>query len=174
MENREIHAEVHVLDEEDFSSNSNPNDPRGALSPCDPGGSSSPSTPVVPKEERDIPNTPKIRQHVLNRDGHMCTGPGCENRGMLSAHHVLWRSHKGDTEPFNLSSVCTACHGPIHEGCHGLIHEGLLQVRGNSPEGLEWFDAQGKPLDERMSAPGMGKKLYSKEDRGENPRWVPE
>ena len=164
VENREIHAEVHVLDEEDFSSNSNPNDPRGALSPCDPGGSSSPSTPVVPKEERDIPNTPRIRRHVLNRDGHVCAGPGCGNKGYLSAHHVIWRTHGGDTEPVNEISVCTTCHG--------LIHEGLLQVTGISPEGLEWFDGKGRPLDQRMSTPGNGKKRYSKDHKGSDPRWV--
>ena len=170
VENREIHAEVHVLDEEDSPSNSNPSDPRGAFSPSDLGGSSSPSTPVVPKEERDIPNTPRIRRHVLNRDGHVCAGRGCGNRnnkdigGMLSAHHVIWRTHGGDTEPVNEISVCTTCHG--------LIHEGLLQVKGISPEGLEWFDGKGKPLDERLSTPGKGKKLYRKEEGSGDPEWV--
>ena len=47
-----------------------------------------------------------------------------------------------------------------------------MQVKGISPEGLEWFNGKGKPLDERMTTPGNGKKRYSKEHKGSDPEWV--
>ena len=159
VESREIHAEVHVLDEGDSPVNRNPPDPGGSSSPPGPGGAPS---PVVPKEERDIPNSPGIRRHVLNRDGHVCARPGCGNRGTLFAHHVTWRSLGGRTVPENEVCVCKTCHE--------LIHEGLLRVEGRSPDGLEWFDGKGKPIDERMNTPGDGKKLFRKEYKGCDPR----
>jgi len=123
---REKDAVILDLDEEERSTRDGP---RGASSPAD---------VLVPKEERDGPNTAMIRQQVLGRDGHRCAVPGCENKGNLYAHHVRWKSHGGKTEIINEVSLCGTCHG--------LVHDGLLRLEGDAPHGLIWSGKDGAPL----------------------------
>ena len=115
---------------------SNPRDPRGSRDPS----ISTPDTPTVPMEERDKPNTPRIRQHVLGRDGAACAVPGCNNSSGLYSHHVKWKSHGGRTEVENEVCVCGRCHS--------LLHDGLLQVKGDAPYGLKWTASDGADLSE--------------------------
>jgi len=92
----------------------------------------------VPKELRDKPNTPSLRQKVLSRDGARCRAPGCTNRADLICHHVVLRSEGGTTEIGNEIALCRSCHS--------LVHEGVLQVRGDASLGLKWLGADGKEL----------------------------
>ena len=171
---------LHVLDEEDSSSNSNPSDPRGSSSTSDPGGSfsppnprgsSSPSTPVVPKEERDIPNTPRIRRHVLNRDGRVCAGPGCGNRNnkdmggnaVRPPCHLAhpWRRHRTGKRDKH-----------VHKPAMDSFMRDCCRSRGYHRRGSSGSTEKESPLDERMSAPGEDKRRYSKEHKGSDPGWV--
>ncbi len=122
------------------------NDPHGAFL-------STPDTPPVPKEERDRPNTPTIRQRVLSRDGHCCAVPGCENKGNLMSHHIKWRVHGGPTLVKNEVCIC--------QSCHSLIHEGLLSVEGNAPHGLKWLDVDGKRLGRKEKDAAQDVTIYS-------------
>jgi hypothetical protein len=81
---------------------------------------------------------------VLSRDGKVCAAPGCANRGTLFAHHVVFRSHGGRTAIENEVCLC--------QSCHSLVHEGLLQVEGEAPHGLRWFDREGRAIDTRLTA----------------------
>ncbi len=70
---------------------------------------------------------------VRRRDGHCCQAPGCTGRGKLHVHHLVFRSHGGSDESWNLVLVCSACHR--------LIHLGLLRVSGRAPYDLVWTRA---------------------------------
>jgi hypothetical protein len=132
-----------------------------ALGKDDPCGSflSTVNTPPVVEVERDRPNTPRIRQQVMSRDGHCCAVPGCENKGALMSHHVKWRMHGGPTMVENEVCVC--------QSCHSLIHEGLLLVKGNAPHGLQWFDADGEPLGGREKTKELARFEYTtRQDTG--------
>jgi hypothetical protein len=114
-------------------------DPRGSVA----GSPASPAQPPVSLEDRDLPNTPRIRQQVLSRDGGVCAVPGCSNRGTLFAHHVVFRSHGGRTVIENEVCLC--------QSCHSLVHDGLLAVEGKAPHGLCWNDPQGKATKTRLT-----------------------
>jgi hypothetical protein len=58
---------------------------------------------------------PKTRRYVLNRDGG-CTIDGCNSDYRLEAHHILPRSHHGDHDPDNLTTLCWYHH---HDAVHG-------------------------------------------------------
>jgi len=76
---------------------------------------STPESPKVPAERRDRPNTIRIRQQVISRDGHRCVVPGCGRRGSLYSHHVAWTCHGGRTVLENESCLCRVCHSLVHE-----------------------------------------------------------
>jgi holliday junction DNA helicase RuvB len=86
-----------------------------------------------------------MREKVLVRDGFMCRA--CKTRIDLHAHHVIWRSKKGPTTPWNLVTLC--------DRCHGLVHEGLLLVSGKAPNGVSITDRHGKPLDSAGAITGL-------------------
>jgi len=67
-----------------------------------------------------------------------CRAPGCTNRADLICHHVILRSEGGATQIANEVALC--------ESCHSRVHEGLLQVNGDTSEGLEWLDSDGEIL----------------------------
>ena len=82
------------------------------------------------EETMDRRNSSTLARRVKLRDGGVCQNPGCGHRGKLHAHHIEYRSHGGPTIPENEISVCTRCHS--------LLHAGLLEVSGNTVEGLSW------------------------------------
>jgi len=92
----------------------------------------------VPKNQRDKPNTPAIRQQVLSRDGAQCRAPGCTNRVDLLCHHVVFRSEGGATKLDNEVALCRSCHS--------LVHERVLQVSGDASFGLAWLGADGRDV----------------------------
>ena len=46
---------------------------------------------------RDVKTPPRMRRHVLRRDGHRCRS--CRSRWSLMVHHMEFRSHGGRTLP---------------------------------------------------------------------------
>jgi hypothetical protein len=74
--------------------------------------------------------TNKERHHrVLVRDGFRCTIPGCSSRRNLHVHHLVFRSHGGSDEDWNLTTLCLGHH------VKG-VHEGHITVEGTAPDGL--------------------------------------
>ncbi|MDQ7821552.1 MAG: HNH endonuclease signature motif containing protein [Candidatus Eremiobacteraeota bacterium] len=68
------------------------------------------------------------RHHkILKRDRFRCQTPGCRCRRNLHVHHIIRRSQGGTDDPWNLITLCEACH--LHL-LHGLR---TLTVRGRAP-----------------------------------------
>ncbi len=63
---------------------------------------------------------PSVRAAVLARDRHRCTTPGCRSTHFLEVHHVVARSRGGSNRAENLVTLCSRCHGFVHEGGGGL------------------------------------------------------
>jgi Holliday junction DNA helicase RuvB len=85
---------------------------------------------------RDVKTPASMRARVLRRDGHRCRS--CRSRRSLMVHHVEFRSHGGRTHVQNLLTLCSRCHG--------LVHEGLLVIEGKSAEAARFVDAARRPL----------------------------
>jgi hypothetical protein len=71
---------------------------------------------VVSDGARAIP--PAIRRFVVWRDGG-CTADGCRSRYRLQPHHLHERSHGGNHDPDNLTTLCWFHH---HVVVHGMGH----------------------------------------------------
>jgi hypothetical protein len=73
---------------------------------------------------------------LVVRDEH-CRFPGCDRPpGWCEAHHVVWVTHGGATEPANLVLVCSRHHHVLHQpGWHAkLLPDGVLEV--TDPNGM--------------------------------------
>lgn len=77
-----------------------------------------------------------LREEVLERDGHVCSFPGCQHRRFLYIHHVLHWARGGPTELHNLT---TACH--FH---HKLLHEYRWSVTLDERQRATWFRPSGR------------------------------
>jgi hypothetical protein len=66
---------------------------------------------------------------VFERDRWWCTAPACSARRNLHRHHIVYRSHRGPDEPWNLTTLCAWHH---HRGVHGTG----LRIRGLAPDDL--------------------------------------
>ena len=66
---------------------------------------------------------------VFERDGWRCTAPACSARRNLHRHHIVYRSHRGPDEPWNLTTLCAWHH---QRGVHGAG----LKIRGRAPDDL--------------------------------------
>lgn len=64
----------------------------------------------------------KIRQRILNRDGHTCQACGMEGN---SVDHIVPRHMNGSDEDWNLQTLCVKC---------------------NSAKGGRFFNSAGTPL----------------------------
>jgi len=58
---------------------------------------------------------PRLRAAVMARDRHRCAAPGCGSARFLEVHHVVPRSAGGANEAANLVTLCSRCHGFVHE-----------------------------------------------------------
>jgi hypothetical protein len=76
-------------------------------------------------------SVPRHRDPVFERDGWRCVVPGCSSRRNLHDHHVVFRSHGGDSSRGNRVTVCAAHH------LHG-IHVGIVRAEGKAPDQIEW------------------------------------
>ncbi len=66
---------------------------------------------------------PSVRAAVLARDRHRCAAPGCRSTRFLEVHHVLPRRLGGSNRAENLTTLCSRCHGFVHE------HEGMVMLQ---------------------------------------------
>ena len=61
--------------------------------------------------------------YVLSRDHWKCRR--CNLRNNLHVHHIIFRSHQGPDESWNLITLCSGCHNGIHvdvkNGVFGLV-----------------------------------------------------
>ncbi len=53
---------------------------------------------------------PRVRRHVIARDGGVCSVAGCNSRYRLQAHHIVPRSLGGTNDPTNLCCLCWYHH----------------------------------------------------------------
>jgi hypothetical protein len=58
---------------------------------------------------------PSVRAAVLARDRHRCATPGCRSTHFLEVHHVTPRGQGGSNRAENLVTLCSRCHGFVHE-----------------------------------------------------------
>jgi 5-methylcytosine-specific restriction endonuclease McrA len=58
---------------------------------------------------------PSVRAAVLARDRHRCATPGCRSTHFLEVHHVKPRTEGGSNRAENLITLCSRCHGFVHE-----------------------------------------------------------
>jgi hypothetical protein len=66
---------------------------------------------------------------VFERDRWQCTAPACSARRNLHRHHIVYRSHEGPDDPWNLTTLCAWHH---QRGAHGTG----LKIRGLAPDDL--------------------------------------
>lgn len=71
---------------------------------------------IVSGEKNHSVIPPRTRAAVLARDRHRCTTPGCRATRFLEVHHVVPRSKGGGNGEANLVTLCSRCHGFVHEG----------------------------------------------------------
>lgn len=62
----------------------------------------------------DIP--PSVRRQVLERDNRQCQVCGTSRENYLQLHHVVYRSHGGSHEEWNLVTLCAKHHDAVHQG----------------------------------------------------------
>ena len=73
--------------------------------------------------------SPKMRRHVLHRDGK-CTVDGCPFNYRLEVHHVQPRGWGGDHDPDNLITLCWYHHHvSVHREGLQIIRLGTSRVR---------------------------------------------
>ena len=70
---------------------------------------------LAPGQRNRATIPPAVRRGVLARDGFHCQAPGCGNRRFLEVHHIVPREQGGSNKPRNLTTLCTLCHGLVHE-----------------------------------------------------------
>ena len=66
---------------------------------------------------------------IFERDRWWCTAPACSARRNLHRHHIVYRSHEGPDEAWNLTTLCAWHH---QRGVHGTG----LKIRGRAPDDL--------------------------------------
>jgi hypothetical protein len=88
------------------------------------------------RTQRTVPD--RLRRLIEHRD-QGCRVPGCGMR-FVHIHHIKHWSELGETESYNLISLC-----PRH---HKLHHMGMLGIEGNAdlPGGVVFSDAAGRRL----------------------------
>jgi hypothetical protein len=76
---------------------------------------------------------PKLRRHVLHRDGG-CTVEGCSSRYRFEIHHVIPWAHGGRTDADNLITLCWFHHHvSVHREGLQIIRLGVSRVRLKRP-----------------------------------------
>lgn len=53
-----------------------------------------------------------VFERVRERDSGTCRG--CGTSRSIEVHHIVYRSHGGPDEEWNLISLCQRCHGSAH------------------------------------------------------------
>jgi hypothetical protein len=86
--------------------------------------------------------SPALRRAITERDGGMCTFPGCERDGFLECHHIIHRADGGQTVLPNLLLVCWTHHN--------LVHEHNWSLRGEAGPHITWVRPDGAPFEPRV------------------------
>jgi hypothetical protein len=73
---------------------------------------------------------PSVRAAVLARDRHRCATPGCRSTRFLEVHHVIPREQGGSNRAENLITLCSRCHGFVHEGGGAVAGAGAFAPAG--------------------------------------------
>ena len=68
---------------------------------------------------------------IYTRDGWRCTAPGCTSRRNLEDHHLDYRSHGGNNDSTNRTTLCRFHH---QLGVHGAF----ASCSGTAPLGISW------------------------------------
>ena len=71
------------------------------------------------------------RHGIFERDGWLCTVPGCTSMQNLQDHHIIFRSAGGLDDEGNRTAVCAFHH------LRG-IHAKRIRCTGRAPGGLIW------------------------------------
>jgi len=58
---------------------------------------------------------PRVRAQVLARDRYRCSRAGCGATRFLEVHHLVPRAKGGGNGVGNLVTLCSRCHGFVHE-----------------------------------------------------------
>jgi hypothetical protein len=74
----------------------------------------------VGRKQRTV-STP-LRRALYARD-RGCTFPGCHRRRYLDGHHLHHWIHGGETNPDNMTLLCTYHHRLLHEGGFRIVRE---------------------------------------------------
>ena len=82
------------------------------------------------------------RRAVEERDGGMCTFPGCGRDAFVDCHHIVHREHGGSNHPDNLLLVCWTHHT--------LLHEGGWSLKGPAGPHVTWVRPDGTPFEPRV------------------------
>jgi hypothetical protein len=82
---------------------------------------------------------------LRSRDRH-CAFVGCARTGQ-EVHHVRHWADGGETSAGNTILLC--------KRCHWLLHEGGFTVRGEAPDGLLFFDPEGRELTRSCAPPEL-------------------
>jgi hypothetical protein len=71
----------------------------------------------------------KPGHEIFERDRWLCTAPACSARRNLHRHHIVYRSHEGRDDAWNLTTLCAWHH---QHGAHGTG----LEIRGLAADDL--------------------------------------
>jgi hypothetical protein len=74
----------------------------------------------VGRKQRTV-STP-LRRALYARD-RGCTFPGCHRTRYLDGHHLKHWLHGGETNPDNMTLMCTHHHGRLHNGAFSVVKE---------------------------------------------------
>lgn len=86
--------------------------------------------------------SPALRRAVEERDGGICTFPGCERDTFLECHHIIHFADGGPTVLWNLVLACWTHHT--------LIHEGGWSLTGEAGPNITWLRPDGTPFEPRV------------------------
>ena len=89
----------------------------------------------VGRKQRTV-STP-LKRALYARD-RGCTFPGCQRRRYLDGHHLKHWLNGGETNPDNMTLLCT------HH--HGLLHQGAFRVAKEADDTLRFVTADGRSI----------------------------
>jgi hypothetical protein len=87
----------------------------------------------VGRKQRTV-STP-LRRALYARD-RGCTFPGCHRKRYLDGHHLKHWVDGGETNPDNLTLLCTYHHRRLHEGGFSIVRDDEgMDARGRTTQG---------------------------------------
>jgi hypothetical protein len=118
----------------------------------------------VGRKQRTV-STP-LKRALYARD-RGCTFPGCQRRRYLDGHHLKHWLNGGETNPDNMTLLCTYHHGLLHQGAFRIVKEADDTLRFVTADGrsiprngyrLEDFvdDDIGGETDDALDGPPRG------------------